>query len=76
MKDLFSVEETNLMCIHGTSDKTTLIADLRDSLPNIKDTDMRDIYDSTIEKLEKISDSDFAEIGFYIADDYSEETEA
>ena len=75
MKELFSVEEINLMCIYDTNDRTALIAELRDSLPGIYEPDMRDIYESAIEKLEKISDSDFSEIGLYIADEYIEETE-
>jgi len=75
MKDIFSVEEINLMCIYDTKDKSSLITELRDSLPDIYDPDMRDIYKSTIEKLGKISDGDFADIGFYIADEYTGETE-
>ena len=75
MKDIFSVEETNLMCIYDISDKAALLAELRDGLPGVYDPDMRDVYSSAIEKLENISDEDFSEIGFYIADDNFEETE-
>ena len=75
MDDIFSVEETNLMCIYDTSSKATLLAGLRDGLYDTYDPDMRDIYESAIGKLEKISDSEFAEIGLYIADEYYEETE-
>jgi hypothetical protein len=75
MKDIFTVEEINLMCIYDTSDKAVLITELKNSLPEIYDPDMRDIYESAIEKLEKISDDDFSDIGFYIADEYIEETE-
>ena len=74
-KFMFSVEEINLMCIYDTSDKAALLAELRDSLPGIYDPDMRDIYQSAIEKLERISDDDFSEIGLYIADEYIDETE-
>ena len=75
MKDIFSVEEINLMCIYDSDDKTALLAELRESLPDVVDTDMRDVYSSAIEKLENISDEDFSEIGFFIADDNIEETE-
>ena len=75
MKDIFSVEEINLMCIYDTSDKAVLIAELRSGLPDIYDPDMRDIYESAIDKLERISEDDFSDIGFYIADEYIEETE-
>jgi len=76
MYDKFSVEEINLMCIFDISDKNILLAELRDSLVYVYDPEMREIYESTIEKLEKISDNDFADVGFYIADEYIiEETE-
>jgi len=75
MKDIFSVEEINLMCIYDTSDKDRLLAELRDALPSVHDPEMRDIYESAIEKLETISDDDFSGIGLYIADEYDEETE-
>ena len=75
MKDIFSVEEINLMCIYNTSDKSTLITELQDNLPGICDPDMQDIYKSTIAKLEKISDEDFSDIGLYIADEYFDEME-
>jgi hypothetical protein len=75
MNDYFSVEEINLMCIFNTGGRTALIAELRESLPGVHDPDMREIYESTITKLETISDDDFSDIGFYIADDYTEETE-
>jgi len=75
MKDIFSVEEINLMCVYDTGNKAALAAELRGSLPDIYDPDMREIYESAIEKLERISDDDFSDIGFYIADEYIEETE-
>ena len=75
MNELFTAEEINLMCIYGTSDKTVLLAELRDSLLEIYDPEMRDIYESAIEKLGKISDDDFLEIGMFIADEFIEETE-
>ena len=67
---IFSAEEINLMCIFDTKNKENLLNGLRESLPGIDDPEMRDIYDSTIEKLEKISEADFSEIGLYIADEY------
>ena len=75
MDDIFTVEETNLMCIYDTSSKAALLAGLRASITDTHDPEMRDIYESAIRKLEKISDSEFAEIGLYIADEYYEETE-
>ena len=53
---LFSTEEINLMCIFDINDRQTLLGELRESLPDIYDPEMRDIYESTIDKLERISD--------------------
>jgi hypothetical protein len=75
MKDIFTVEEINLMCIYDTGNKAILIASLRESLPGISDPEMREVFESATAKLEKVSDSDFEEIGLFIADDYFEETE-
>ena len=69
---LFSVEEINLMCIFDISDRQTLLNELRDSLPDIYDLEMREVYESTIDKLERLSDKDFSEIGLYIADELDE----
>ena len=67
---MFSQEEINLMCIFNVSDREILIRELRDSLPDIYDPEMREVYDSAIAKLEKINDGEFAEIGLYIADEF------
>jgi len=67
---LFSAEETNLMCIFDTSKRETLLGELRDSLLDVYDPDMREIYETTIKKLERITDADFSEIGLYIAEEY------
>ena len=67
---MFSQEEINLMCIFDASNKENLISELRDSLPDIYDPEMREVYESAIGKLEKISGGEFAEIGLYIAEEY------
>ena len=66
---MFSAEEINLMCIFDTSSKTNLVNDLRESLQGVSDPELREIYESSIEKLEKITDVDFADIGLYTADE-------
>lgn len=69
---LFSAEEINLMCIFDTSNRENLLSELRDSLSDVYDPEMRDIYESAIGKLEAISDADFSEIGLFIADELDE----
>lgn len=70
MNDKFSVEETNLMCIFDTSSRSALLAELTESIDGIYDPDMREVFESTITKLETLTDAEFEDIGFYIADDY------
>ena len=67
----FTVEEEQLMWIFETGSRQILLNILRKALNNdVYDLEMREIYASTIEKLEKISDEDFSEIGIYIADEF------
>ena len=68
--DRFSVEEINLMCIYDTSSRRNLLTDLRAGLADVYDPEMREVFQSAIGKLERLSDEEFSEIGFYIADDF------
>ena len=72
MNFLFSAEEINLMCIYDCCERQTLLNELRESLPDIYDPEMREVYESTIEKLDRISDADFTEIGLCLADEFDE----
>ena len=71
--DKFSVEEINLMCIFDTGNKDNLLSELRSAAGDIYDPDMREVFESTIAKLETLMDAEFADIGFYIADDFLNE---
>ncbi|MCL2499781.1 MAG: transposon-transfer assisting family protein [Defluviitaleaceae bacterium] len=67
--DKFSTEEINLMSIFDTATRESLRNDLVKALHDVYEPDMIEIFGSTLEKLDNITDEDFAEIGFYIADD-------
>jgi len=71
--DKFSAEEINLMCIYDTSSRQNLRADLILGLNDIRDPEMREVFESSIEKLEAISDDEFSEMRFHIAEEYLEE---
>jgi len=73
--DKFSVEEINLMCIFDTGNKDNLLSELRSAVSDIYDPDMREVFESTIAKLETLMDAEFADIGFYIADEYIDDEE-
>jgi len=65
----FSTEELNLMSIFDTKDRETLRNDLVTALHDVYEPDMIAVFGSTLEKLDTLTDDEFAEIGFYIADD-------
>ena len=57
----FTVEEENLICMYHTSDRRRTMARMMAVLPDM-DTEMRQLANSTIAKLEQMTDADF-EIG-------------
>jgi hypothetical protein len=70
MNDVFTAEEINLMCIYDISSRAVLLSDLKLSLADVYDPDMCEIFDTAISKLEKLTDTEFSNIGFYIAAEY------
>ena len=54
----FSVEEENLICMYHTSDRRRTMARMLAALPDV-DTEMRRLANSTIAKLERMTDADF-----------------
>ena len=54
----FSVEEENLICMYHTSDRRRTMARIRAALPDM-DTEMRRLTNSTLAKLERMTDVDF-----------------
>ena len=55
----FSQDEINLMCIYDTSDKTELLKELRFSVPYIEDTELKEITETVIDKLERMTNDEF-----------------
>ena len=66
----FTIEEINLMCIYDTSSREILLNDLIAGLNDVYDREMISIFKKTIEKLEKLTDNEFEDIGFYVTDDF------
>lgn len=65
----FTVEEINLMCIYDTSSISALRNDLLTALHDVYEPDMIDLFGTTLEKLDTITDQDFAAIRSYAADE-------
>ena len=64
----FTVEETNLMCVFEGQDRTSMIADIKDVIPHIQDSGMVELAKQVIEKLEAMSDEEFAEVALEAAE--------
>ena len=60
--DKFTVEEINFMCVIEGQDKTGMIADIKNIIPHIQDSDMVELAEQVLGKLEAKSDAEFAEV--------------
>ena len=63
----FTNDEMNLMCIYNTGSRESLMRELREMRGYI-DADQPELLamtDSALQKLEKISDAEFAELDLY-----------
>ena len=66
--DKFTVEEINLMCVFEGQDRIGMIADIKNVIPHIQDSDMVELSKQVIEKLEAMSDEEFAEVALEAAE--------
>ena len=66
MKNLFTVEESNLICIFQSDSRTKVMEDISRALEHIDDTDMIELCENVLEKLGKMSDIQFKEFKFEI----------
>ncbi|WFF73549.1 transposon-transfer assisting family protein [Proteiniclasticum sp. QWL-01] len=63
----FTVEETNLMSCFDTSNRKSLITSMESVPLSELGSDMEEVLYRTVEKLKKLSDTEFSEL--YIAPD-------
>lgn len=59
MKNVFTVEESNLICIFQSENRTKVMEDINRALEHIDDTDMLELCENVLEKLGKMSDKEF-----------------
>lgn len=57
MKNLFTVEESNLICIFQSNSRTKVMEDINRALKHIED--MIELCENMLEKLGKMSDKEF-----------------
>ena len=63
----FTFEEMNLMCIYNTGSRAGLIDSLREVRGELspEETELRELTDSALGKLQAMSDAEFAELELY-----------
>lgn len=66
--DKFTVEEINLMCVFEEQDRKSMIADIKNVIPHIQDSDMVELAGQVLGKLETMSDEEFAEVALEAAE--------
>ena len=63
----FTFEETNLLCIYNTGSRAGLIEALTEMRGELlpEETELRELTDSALMKLQAMSDAEFAELELY-----------
>lgn len=64
----FTVEETNLLSIYMTGSKAGLVVAMKAALP-FMEGEMRDFAARTLEKVERMTEAEFAGLAVYPADE-------
>ena len=63
-----SVEETNLLSIYADSSKQALLENINAALP-FMDADMRELAQRTMQKVDALTEEEYAELAVYAADE-------
>ena len=65
--EYFTFEETNLLCIYNTGSRAGLIEALTEMRGELlpEETELRELTDSALSKLQAMSDAEFAELELY-----------
>ena len=50
------------MCVFETQDRTDMIGQIRQVMPHIKDSDMEELAEQVLGKLQNMTDEEFAEV--------------
>ena len=58
----FTVEEINFMCVFETQNRMKMMEEIRRIMPYIKDSDMEELAEQVLGKLQSMTDEKFAEI--------------
>ena len=61
MRNKFTVEEINFMCVFEAQNRMKMMEEIRRIMPYIKDSDMEDLSRQVLRKLDGMTDKEFAE---------------
>ena len=64
-----NVEEMNLLYMFDTSSRKAAVQDILDRFPSLENEELREICQQTVNKLEAMTDEEFAAIDFTIYDE-------
>jgi len=62
MDTMFTVEESNLICIFARESRREVIKDIERALPYLDDTDMLELSNRVIGKLRDMTDEEFEQL--------------
>ena len=62
MHTMFTVEESNLICIFAGESRNEAIGDIERALPYLEDTDMAELSGRVIGKLRNMTDEEFEQL--------------
>ena len=62
MDTMFTVEESNLICIFAGEGRNEVIEDMERALPYLEDTDMEELSHRVIVKLQNMTDEEFEQL--------------
>lgn len=64
----FTVEETNLLSIYADESRRALLENINAALP-FMDADMRELAGRTMQKVDALTEAEYAELAVYAADE-------
>jgi len=62
MNTMFTVEESNLICIFAGESRSEVIEDIEKALPYLDDTDMEELSNRIVGKLRNMTDGEFEQL--------------
>lgn len=65
---MFTVGESNLICIYAGESRSEVMEDIESALPNLDDTNMKELSCKMIGKLLDMTNEEFAELKFIVTE--------